>query len=122
MKHMTNEQGKCLVCGEEIEYGSGSADGNTYGYDWTCEHCHATGVEVYNLTFSSQVLHNNPDWGALVRTFRKQRKMKQKVLAALVHISARQLRRYESCETEMRLDRFALILYHMHCDVSLVPR
>lgn len=54
------EEGICPVCGEELEYGTGSADGSTYGYDWECKHCGAQGVEVYDMTFTEHVINYDP--------------------------------------------------------------
>jgi len=49
--------GTCPECGHDnLEYGSGNVEENSYVYKWKCEECCAFGREYYDLEFSEQIL------------------------------------------------------------------
>ena len=47
-----NEQGKCPICGADIEYYSMEPDDIGIEYEWSCPKCHASGCECYNIEFA----------------------------------------------------------------------
>lgn len=54
MKKIPNEPGICRVCGSnDIDYGEMNVDGESVGYDWTCQQCNSEGKEWYSLAFYS---------------------------------------------------------------------
>jgi len=49
--------GTCPECGhDDLEYGSGSVEDNSYIYKWACEECGTFGRECYDLVFSEQIV------------------------------------------------------------------
>ena len=44
-------QGKCPLCGGELEYGDQSTDADSISNAWECVECGATGLEVPSITF-----------------------------------------------------------------------
>ena len=57
-KKLFQEPGKCPKCGSfNIEYGSTELEGNSLGYEFSCEDCGAYGLEWYNLEYSETLVN-----------------------------------------------------------------
>lgn len=50
------EEGICPKCGAEIDYGTSFPEGDSLGYDYSCDNCGSQGIEWYDLDFYG---HNN---------------------------------------------------------------
>jgi len=49
------DAGICPICGNDVEYGSGSVDDSDYVYKWSCEDCGTYGREYYDMIFSESI-------------------------------------------------------------------
>ena len=50
------EAGTCPKCGGVLDYGSSEVEDGSYGYEWTCPDCGASGTEWHRLEFSSHAV------------------------------------------------------------------
>ena len=56
-EQFVQEQGVCPVCGGTLSYGFSEHDGESMGYEWTCDDCGVEGVERYSLLFAEHIIN-----------------------------------------------------------------
>lgn len=116
-------QGICPLCDRPFDYeGYILVDHCHIDRAWKCPHCQAGGREAYEMVLQEQSVTESPNYGILLGLIRKDKKVQQKTLAALAHISTRHLRRYEHGNTMIRLDRFTALCYHLGVTIEVTPR